>query len=85
MKGDGKRVLADIATPTGGRVFELTKKDNAAAIYAMIEEDLAHQSVVTFNPEKAGARPGFHSLKIESKQKDTVVDAPDGFYVKELD
>jgi hypothetical protein len=41
--------------------------------------------VLTFNPEKAGARPGFHSLKIESKQKDTVVDAPDGFYVKEPD
>ncbi len=85
VKGDGKRVLADIATPTGGRVFELTKKDNAAAIYAMIEDDLAHQSLLTFNPEKTGARPGFHSLKIESKQKDTVIDAPDGFYVKEPD
>jgi len=85
VKGDGKRVLADIATPTGGRVFELTKKENAGAIYAMIEEDLAHQSMVTFNLEKSGARPGFHSLKIESKQKDTVVEAPDGFYVKESD
>ena len=85
MKGDGKRVLADIATPTGGRVFELTKKDNAAAIYAMIENDLAHQSVLTFNPDKQGARPGFHSLKLESKQKDTIVAAPDGFYVKEPD
>jgi hypothetical protein len=85
VKGDGKRVLADIATPTGGRVFELTKKENAAAIFAMIEDDLAHQSVLTFNPEKAGARPGFHSLKVQSKQKDTVVDAPDGFYVKEPD
>jgi hypothetical protein len=85
VKGDGKRVLADIATPTGGRVFELTKKDNAAAIYAMIEDDLAHQSLLTFNPEKTGARPGFHSLKIESRQKDTVIDAPDGFYVKEPD
>jgi hypothetical protein len=85
VKGDGKRILADIATPTGGRVFELTKKDNAAAIYAMIEDDLAHQCLLTFNPEKTGARPGFHSLKIESRQKDTVVDAPDGFYVKEPD
>ena len=85
VKGDGKRVLADIATPTGGRVFELTKKDNAADIYAMIENDLAHQSVLTFNPDKQGARPGFHSLKLESKQKDTIVDAPDGFYVKEPD
>jgi hypothetical protein len=78
-------VLGDIATPTGGRVFELTKKENAAAIYAMIEDDLAHQSLLTFSPEKPGARPGFHSLKLDSKQKDTVVDAPDGFYVKEAD
>lgn len=85
VKGDGKRVLADIAIPTGGRVFELSKKENAAAIFAMIEDDLAHQSVLTFNPDKTGARPGFHSLKIESKQKDAVVDAPDGFYVKEPD
>jgi hypothetical protein len=51
----------------------------------MIEDDLAHQSLLTFNPDKTGARPGFHSLKVESKQKDTVVDAPDGFYVKEPD
>jgi VWFA-related protein len=85
VKGDGKRVLADIATPTGGRVFELTKKENAAAIFAMIENDLAHQSMLTFDPDKTGARPGFHSLKVEGKQKDTVVDAPDGFYVKEPD
>jgi len=35
----------------------------------MIEDDLAHQSMLTFNPDKTGARPGFHSLKIESKQK----------------
>lgn len=84
-KVDGKRILADLVTPTGGRVFELTKKENAAAIYAMIEDDLAHQSMLTFMPDKAGARPGFHSLKLESKQKDTVVDAPDGFYVKEPD
>jgi hypothetical protein len=85
VKGDGKRVLEDIATPTGGRVFELTKKENASAIFAMIEDDLAHQSVLTFNPDKTGARPGFHSLKLESKQGNTVVDAPDGFYVKEPD
>jgi VWFA-related protein len=85
VKGDGKRILADIATPTGGRVFELTKKQTATSIFAMIQDDLAHQSVLTFNPDKAGARPGFHSLKIESKQKDTIVDAPDGFYVKEPD
>jgi hypothetical protein len=83
VKGDGKRVLEDIATPTGGRVFELTKKENAAAIFAMIEDDLAHQSVLTFSPDKAGARPGFHSLKLQSKRQDTAVDAPDGFYVKE--
>jgi VWFA-related protein len=84
-KNDGKRVLADIATPTGGRVFELTKKENAAAIFGMIQDDLAHQSVVTFNPDKRGATPGFHSLKVETKKKDTGVDAPDGFYVKEPD
>jgi hypothetical protein len=85
VKGDGKRVLADIATPTGGRVFELSKKETAAAIFAMIQDDLAHQAMLTFHPDKTGARPGFHSLKVESKQKDTSVDAPDGFYVTEPD
>ena len=85
IKVDGKRVLADLVTPTGGRVFELSKKEDAAAVYAMIQDDLAHQSLLTFMPDKPGARPGFHSLRLESKQKDTVVDAPDGFYVKEPD
>ncbi len=84
-KVDGKRILADLVTPTGGRVFEMTKKENAAAIYAMIEDDLAHQSILTFTPDHAGARPGFHSLRVESKRKDTGADAPDGFYIKEPD
>ena len=44
LKVDGKRILADLVTPTGGRVFEMTKKENAAAIYTMIADDLAHQS-----------------------------------------
>ncbi len=82
-KIDGKRILADIVTPTGGRIFELSKKETAAQIYAMIADDLAHQSVVTFMPDKAGARPGFHSLRIESKRKDTSAEAPDGFYIPE--
>ena len=82
-KVDGKRILADIVTPTGGRVFELSKKENAAAICKQIEDDLAHQSVLTFMPDKTGARPGFHSLRVESKRKDTVVEARDGFYIEE--
>jgi VWFA-related protein len=83
QKVDGKRILADIVTPTGGRVLELNKKENAAAVYAMIEDDLAHQSVATFMPDKAGARPGFHSLRITSKTDKTIVEAPDGFYIPE--
>lgn len=82
-KVDGKRILADIATPTGGRVLELSKKTNASVICNMIAEDLAHQSVVTFMPDKAGARPGFHSIRIQSKAKDTGVEARDGFYIPE--
>ena len=83
MKVDGRRILADIVTPTGGRVLELTKKQSAAQIIAMIEDDLAHQIELSFTPDKAGARPGFHSLRVECKRKDTVVEARDGFYIKE--
>lgn len=83
QKVDGKRILADIVAPTGGRVFELTKKQNAIEICNQIADDLAHQAVLTFAPDKAGARPGFHSLRIESKRKDTVVEARDGFYIPE--
>ena len=83
QKFDGKRILADIVTPTGGRVFELNKKQSAAAIYSMIEDDLAHQTVVTFMPDKAGVRPGFHSLRVASKSGSVVVEARDGFYIPE--
>jgi hypothetical protein len=51
----------------------------------MIQDDLAHQSVLTFNPDRRGATTGFHSLKLEGREKDTAVDAPDGFYIAEPD
>ncbi len=83
QKVDGRRILADIVTPTGGRVFEWNKKTSATAICSMIEDDLAHQSLLTFMPDQAGARPGFHSLRIQSAEKETVVEARDGFYIAE--
>jgi VWFA-related protein len=82
-RGDARRILEDIAAPTGGRVFEMGGKQDAAAIFAMIQNDIAHGSILAFNPDRRGARPGFHSLRIETRQKDIRVDAPDGFYVKE--
>jgi VWFA-related protein len=77
-KTDGKKVLQQIAKETGGRYFELTKKLNAAQIYAQIEEDLRHQYSLSYTPDKA--ENGYHKLHLSTRNADLTVQTREGFY-----
>ena len=78
---DGKKVLQQLAKISGGRFFEVSKKEPLDKIYAAIDEELRNQYVLGYTPDKPDATPGYHKLSLTVKPKDLVVQTRDGFYL----
>lgn len=76
---DGKKILQQISKETGGRLFEVSKKETVDKIYAEIEEELRNQYSIGYTPEKDSG-PGYHKIQLTTKNKDLVVQARDGYY-----
>src|SRR5580704_5075296 len=79
---DGKKILEQISRETGGRLFEVSKKEPIDKIYAQIEEELRNQYSIGY-PVAKDATPGFHKLTLTVKKKDLIVQARDGYYLGE--
>lgn len=77
---DGKKVLERISRETGGRFFEVTKKQSIDDIYAAIEEELRNQYSIGYKPEPADAGPGYHKIHVTVKPKDLTVQTREGYY-----
>jgi VWA domain-containing protein len=77
---DGKKVLEQIATQTGGRLFEATKKMSVDQIYAAIEEELRNQYSLGYSPNPANTGAGYHKIHLTTNDKDLTVQARDGYY-----
>jgi VWFA-related protein len=77
---DGKKVLEQISKETGGRFFEVSKKQSFDQIYASIEEELRNQYSLGFTPDKVDDAPGYHKIHLTTTQKDLLVQTRDGYY-----
>jgi VWFA-related protein len=77
---DGKQVMQELAQQTGGRFFEVSKKDSIDDIYKTIGEELRNQYNLGFTPEQADAQAGYHKLTVSTTGKDMTVQARDGYY-----
>jgi VWFA-related protein len=78
---DGKKVLERISKETGGRMFEVSKKEPVEQIYAQIEEELRNQYSLGYTPDRGSAdESGYHKIQVAAKQKDLVVQAREGYY-----
>jgi VWFA-related protein len=77
---DGKKVLAQISNETGGRFFEVSKKETVDQIYATIEEELRSQYVLGYTPNKEDSSAGYHKLVLTTDKKDVTVQTRAGFY-----
>ncbi|HTQ97577.1 MAG TPA: VWA domain-containing protein [Candidatus Acidoferrum sp.] len=76
---DGKKILTQISKATGGRLYEVSKKETVDKIYAQIEEELRNQYSLGYTPDKdTGA--GYHKIQLTTKNKDLTVQARDGYY-----
>jgi len=78
---DGKKILEQISRETGGRFFEVTKKQTIDDIYTAINEELRNQYSLGYTPEKADAGSGYHKILLTTKQKDLIVQTRDGYFV----
>ena len=76
---DGKKILTQISKETGGRLFQVSKKETVDKIYADIQEELRSQYSLGYAPDKdTGA--GYHKILVTVKDKEMVVQARDGYY-----
>ena len=76
---DGKKILEQLSKETGGRLFEVSKKQSVGEIYASIAEELRTQYSLGFTPEKSDSG-GYHHLQLQAKRKDLVVQTREGYY-----
>jgi VWFA-related protein len=76
---DGKKILQQISQATGGRLYEVSKKETVDKTYSEIEEELRNQYSLAYTPEK-NEGSGYHKIAVTTKQKDLLVQARDGYY-----
>ncbi len=78
---DGKKILERISKETGGRLFEVSKKEPVDQIYSQIQEELRNQYSLGYTPDRGGSpESGYHKIQVATKQKDVVVQAREGYY-----
>lgn len=80
---DGKKILQRMVDETGGRLFEVSKKQTVADIYKQIGEELRAQYRLAFTPDDKTAAPGYHRIDLSltrSSPKDLYVRTRDGYY-----
>jgi VWFA-related protein len=77
---DGKKVLQQISTETGGQLFQVSKKLPLDAIFEQVEEGLRSQYALGYTPDQASSGAGYHKINLTTKNKDLVVQVRDGYY-----
>jgi VWFA-related protein len=77
---DGKKVLERISKETGGRLFEVSKKQPIEQIYSHVQEELRNQYSLGYTPDKSNEATGYRKIALATKQKDLAVQARDGYY-----
>jgi VWFA-related protein len=79
---DGKKVLERISNETGGRMFQVSKKETVEKIYQQIQEELRSQYDLGYTPDHPQGDAAYHKIQLTTKQSGLVVQARAGYYSK---
>jgi VWFA-related protein len=82
---DGKKIMEQIATRTGGLYFEAKKTADLAGIYDQVARDVLRQYLLTYTPSQSGNEADFHKIVVNAAKSDLIVAAPEGYYSTEDD
>jgi VWFA-related protein len=77
---DGKKIMQQIASRTGGQFFEAKKKDNLDEIYNQIATLLRQQYLLTYTPDKVDTEGDFHKIVLKTDKSDLAVYTREGYY-----
>ena len=70
-----------LAQETGGRMFQVSKKESLEQIYATIQDELRNQYNLGYTPtHKAGAEAEYRHIQLTVKEKGYKVQAREGYY-----
>jgi len=76
---DGKKILQRISDETGGRFFEVSKKESLAEIYKQIAQELRSQYRIGFTP--TDQEEGYHKLLVDTpKDHKLFLQTREGYY-----
>jgi von Willebrand factor type A domain. len=77
---DGRKMMEQIATRTGGRYFEAKKTGELDDIYRAIADELHNQYVLTYTPDQKINEDEYHKLVVKAKNIDYTVATREGYY-----
>lgn len=79
---DGKKVLQQLSRETGGRFYEVSKKEPIDKIYASIQEELRNQYNIGYSSDKP-YDGSYRKIQLATKSSDLKVQAREGYYAKQ--
>ncbi len=82
---DGKKIMHEIASRTGGQYFEAKKKDNLEEIYGLIAGALRQQYLLTYTPDKVDTDGEFHKIVLKTDKSELTVITREGYYAPSPD
>ncbi len=77
---DGKKIMEQIATRTGGRFFDTKKKEDLEQIYGLVADELRGQYLLTYTPDKVDNDGGFHKIALKANKDDLTVVTREGYF-----
>lgn len=80
---DGKKILERMTHETGGRMFEVSKKQPVADIYAEIGKELRSQYRLGYTPDADASSDGYHKIDLaftSPDKKKFSIQTREGYY-----
>ena len=82
---DGRKILQQIASRTGGQYFEAKKRDDLEQKYNLIGGSLRQQYLLTYTPDKVDSDGEFHKIVLKTEKSDLIVVTREGYYAPASD
>jgi Ca-activated chloride channel homolog len=79
-KGEGDKVMEQLALETGGRAFFPYRVDDLGQSFLDIGDELRHQYALAYSPAGRGPDGKYHTIRIQTDRKDVIVRARKGYF-----
>jgi len=77
---NGTKVLRRFAEETGGRIFTPRTTDELASTFKEIDEELRSQYALAYHPNSTRRDGAFHTIRVETSNKELRVKARNGYF-----